>query len=38
MPEHLQPSAPGACPFDHRVAAFDPYTDYYMANPAELVR
>ena len=38
MPEHLQPSAPGACPFDHRAAAFDPYTDDYMANPAELVR
>lgn len=32
------PAARDACPVDPRAAAFDPYTDAYMEDPAELVR
>ena len=30
--------APTGCPFANQAAAFDPYTDAYMANPSELLR
>ena len=36
---HGAPSpAAASCPFDGQAAAFDPYTDAYMASPAELLR